>query len=56
MVLAWTLALLALVVLLGLAVRSTLRQRAFLRRVGLPDNPHRLPFVGNVFHALVLHG
>ena len=54
--LAVSLALAALAAVVLLAVRSSLRQRALVRRVGLRDDPRRLPFVGNVFHSIVLGG
>jgi hypothetical protein len=49
-------ALVAALVVAALAVRSLLRQQAFVRRVGLPHDPHLLPFLGNVFHWMVVGG
>lgn len=43
----------AFLLVTALALRSSWRQRAFVRQVGLPDDPKRLPLIGDVLHSLL---
>ena len=47
-----TVLLCAVALVAALALRSTLWQHRRVRQVGLPADPHRLPFFGNLLHSL----